>query len=43
MTHCYEGWLRQLHRSAGGDDKFILNAALFAPQKKKRTNEIQVE
>ena len=31
----YEGWLRQLHRSAGGDDKFILNAALFAPQKKK--------
>ena len=31
----YEGWLRQLHRSAGGDDKFILNAALFTPQKKK--------
>ena len=31
----YEGWLRQLHRSAGSDDKFLLNAALFTPQKRK--------
>jgi len=27
-----EGWLRQLHRSAGGGDKFLLNPKLFAPQ-----------
>ncbi len=26
-----EGWLRQLHRSAGGGDKFLLNPKLFAP------------
>lgn len=31
----YEGWLRQLHRSAGSDDNFILNSALFTPQKRK--------
>lgn len=30
-----EGWLRQLHRSAGGGDKFLLNSKLFAPQTKK--------
>lgn len=30
-----EGWLRQLHRSAGGGDKFLLNPKLFAPQTKK--------
>lgn len=33
--YLYEGWLRQLHRSAGSDDKFLLNSALFAPQKRK--------
>lgn len=27
-----EGWLRQLHRSAGGGDKFLLNPKLFFPQ-----------
>jgi len=27
-----EGWLRQLHRSAGSGDKFLLNPKLFAPQ-----------
>jgi hypothetical protein len=27
-----EGWLQQLHRSAGGGDKFLLNPKLFAPQ-----------
>ena len=26
-----EGWLRQLHRSAGSGDSFLFNAALFAP------------
>lgn len=31
----YEGWLRQLHRSAGFDDNFLLNAALFTPQRRK--------
>ena len=31
----YEGWVRQLHRAAGGDDNCILNAAVFAPHKKK--------
>lgn len=30
-----EGWLRQIHRSAGGGDKFLLNAKLFAPQTMK--------
>lgn len=30
-----EGWLRQLHRSAGGGDKFLLNPKLFAPQTKR--------
>lgn len=27
-----EGWLRQIHRSAGGGDKFLLNPKLFSPQ-----------
>ena len=27
-----EGWLRQLHRSAGGSDKFLFAAEMFAPQ-----------
>ena len=26
-----EGWLRQLHRSAGGSDKFLFASELFAP------------
>ena len=26
-----EGWLRQLHRSAGGGDSFLFHAALFSP------------
>ena len=30
-----EGWLRQLHRSAGGGDKFLLNPKLFSPQTEK--------
>lgn len=30
-----EGWLRQLHRSAGGGDKFLLNSKLFASQTNK--------
>ena len=30
-----EGWLRQLHRSAGGGDRFLLNPKLFASQTKK--------
>lgn len=33
--HLEEGWLRQLHRSAGGDDKFLLNPKLFSPQTMK--------
>lgn len=31
-----EGWLRQIHRSAGGGDKFLLNPKLFAPQSMKK-------
>jgi hypothetical protein len=27
-----EGWLRQIHRSAGGGDNFLLNASLFSPE-----------
>jgi hypothetical protein len=30
-----EGWLRQIHRSAGGGDRFLFNAKLFAPQTRK--------
>ena len=26
-----EGWLRQIHRSAGGQDTFLFNANLFSP------------
>ncbi|AKU70396.1 hypothetical protein [Prevotella fusca] len=26
-----EGWLRQIHRSAGGQDSFLFNANLFSP------------
>jgi len=26
-----EGWLRQIHRSAGGSDIFLFNASLFSP------------
>ncbi len=26
-----EGWLRQIHRSAGGQDCFLFNASLFSP------------
>ena len=26
-----EGWLKQIHRSAGGGDKFLFNASLFSP------------
>lgn len=35
-----EGWLRQLHRSAGGGDKFLLNSKLFAPQSKKELKKL---
>lgn len=30
-----EGWLGQLHRSAGGGDSFLFNAALFSPSTEK--------
>lgn len=30
-----EGWLRQLHRSAGGGNKFLFNAKLFSPNSQK--------
>lgn len=30
-----EGWLRQLHRSAGGNVNFLFNAALFSPANTK--------
>lgn len=30
-----EGWLRQLHRSAGGGNRFLLNAKLFSPHSMK--------
>lgn len=30
-----EGWLRQIHRSAGGDDNFLFNPKLFSPQTEK--------
>lgn len=30
-----EGWLRQIHRSSGGGDKFLFNPKLFAPQTMK--------
>lgn len=30
-----EGWLRQLHRSAGGSDKFLFNQNLFSPTTQK--------
>ena len=26
-----EGWLKQVHRSAGGGDNFLFNASLFSP------------
>lgn len=35
-----EGWLRQLHRSAGGGDKFLLNPKLFSPQTKKELKKL---
>lgn len=35
-----EGWLRQLHRSAGGGDLFLFNAALFAPSTYKELMKI---
>lgn len=28
----YAGWLKQLHRSAGGDNKFLFNPKLFIPE-----------
>ena len=31
-----EGWLGQLHRSAGGGDSFLFNAALFSPSTEKK-------
>lgn len=31
-----EGWLGQLHRSAGGSDSFLFNAALFSPSNEKK-------
>lgn len=31
-----EGWLKQLHRSAGGQDKFLFNANLFSSDTFKR-------
>lgn len=31
-----EGWLRQLHRSAGGGDSFLFNAELFYPSTEKQ-------
>lgn len=30
-----EGWLRQIHRSAGGGDNFLFNANLFSPMSYK--------
>lgn len=27
-----EGWLMQMHRSAGGEDKFLFNAGMFTPK-----------
>lgn len=30
-----EGWLRQLHRSAGGGDRMLLNPKLFSPKTRK--------
>lgn len=35
-----EGWLRQLHRSAGGGDKFLLNPKLFSPQSMKELKKL---
>ena len=31
-----EGWLKQIHRSAGGGDKFLFNASLFSPDTFKK-------
>ena len=31
-----EGWLRQIHRSAGGGDNLLLNASLFSPTTYKK-------
>lgn len=36
-----EGWLRQLHRSAGGGDKFLLNPKLFTPQSMKELMKLE--
>ena len=34
----FEGWLRQLHRSTGGQDNFLLNVELFTPQNGNNIN-----
>lgn len=35
----YEGWLKQIHRSAGGEDRFLFNAGLFAPTTEKKLDD----
>lgn len=35
-----EGWLRQLHRSAGGGDKFLFGATIFTPNDAKMFRKI---
>lgn len=36
-----EGWLRQLHRSAGGGDRFLFSPKLFAPQRVKELQSLK--
>jgi len=37
-----DGWLRQLHRSAGGGDKFLLHADLFSANTEREMSEIRL-
>lgn len=34
------GWLRQIYKSAGGGDKFLLNAAIFSPTSEREFNKL---
>lgn len=36
-----DGWLRQLHRSAGGQDKFLFNAELFGSSNEKELRKFE--
>ncbi|RMG26506.1 MAG: hypothetical protein D6730_09010 [Bacteroidetes bacterium] len=35
-----DGWLRQIYKSVGGGDKFLLNAAMFSPTTERELNKL---